>query len=71
MIVFASDLKKQAISAMETCMAYLSSGVMMKAHQCYGEARAYEEMLFDEGIDLEEKNEHYKEMKEVYWEKTT
>ena len=70
MVVYESDLKKQAISAMENCMAYLCIGDMKKAHQCYGEAIAYENMLLDEGIDLESEKEHYKAMKDCYLEKT-
>lgn len=69
MIVYESDLKKNAISAMEHCMTYITAGDMKKAHQCYGEARAFEDMLLDEGIDLEAMNEHYREMKDIYWNK--
>lgn len=69
MVVYESDLKKMAISAMENCMAYISAGDIKKAHEYYGTARAYEDMLFDEGIDLEAKNEHYREMKDIYQEK--
>jgi hypothetical protein len=67
MVVYESDLKKQAISAMEHCMAYITVGDMKRAHQSYGEARAYEDMLTDEGIDLELENEHYREMKSIYY----
>ncbi len=71
MIVYESDLKKNAVSEMRDCMAYLSSGDTKRAHVCYGQAIAYENMLLDEGIDLESENKHYREMKEIYWEKTT
>lgn len=69
MVVYESDLKKKAISAMENCMAYITAGDMKRAHECYGEARALEDMLFDEGIDLEAENEHYRNMRDIYWEK--
>lgn len=69
MVVYESDLKKMAISEMEHCMAYLTVGDIKRAHQSYGKASAYEELLFDEGIDLEAMNEHYREMKDIYWEK--
>ena len=68
MVVYESDLKQKAISAMENCMAYLAMGDMKRAHQCYGEATAFADMLEDEGIFLEEKNEHFREMKDIYWE---
>jgi hypothetical protein len=71
MIVYESDLKANAFSAMRDCMAYLSAGDMTKAHQCYGQAIAYENMLLDEGINLEEINANYREAKEIYWERTT
>ena len=71
MIVYESDLKKNAISEMQDCMAYLTFNDEKKAHQCYGQAIAYENMLLDEGIDLEAENKHYREMKEIYLEKTT
>jgi hypothetical protein len=71
MIVYESDLKRMAISAMENCMAYLKAGDMMRAHQYYGEARAYEDMLEDEGFNLEAESEHFAEMKVTYWNKTS
>lgn len=69
MIVYESDLKKQARHEMEDCVDYICAGDMKKAHQCYGRARAYEDMLLDEGIDLEEECEEYKQMKDFYQEK--
>lgn len=69
MIVYESDLKKMARCEMEDCVDYLNAGDMKKAHQCYGKARAYEDMLLDEGIDLEEECEDYKSMKDFYYEK--
>jgi hypothetical protein len=71
MIVYESDLKKQAIEAMENCMGYLASGNIIFAAKHYGEACAFDEMLLDEGIDLEEENAHFKEMKEIFREKTS
>lgn len=70
MIVYESDLKQSAIEAMENCMQYLIVRNMKKAHQYYGEAIAYDELLLDEGIDLEAENEHFRKMKETYREKT-
>lgn len=71
MIVYESDLKELAINAMENCMSYLIVRNMKKAHQYYGIAIAYDELLLDEGIDLVEENEHFKKMKETYRERTT
>lgn len=70
MIVYESDLKNMAIDAMRNCMNYLAIVDIAKAHRYYGEAIAYENMLLDEGIDLEVENEHYREMKELYFERT-
>lgn len=71
MVVYENDLKKQAFSAMLNCMAYLTAGNMKKAHEYYGTASAYEDMLLDEGIDLEAENEDFREMKDIYYNKTT
>ena len=69
MIVYESDLKKQAIYVMEDCYDYVIDNDWKKAHRCYGRATAYEDMLLDVGIDLEEENESYKSMKDFYHEK--
>ena len=69
MVLYESDIKESAISAMQNCMAYISAGNMRKAHIYFGQASVYDELLLDAGIDLEEENEHYKEMKDIYWEK--
>lgn len=66
MIVYESDLKKNAISAMENCVAYISQGDMRRAHGYRGMASAYEEMLYEAGIDLSESNQHYADMCEEY-----
>ena len=68
MIVYESDLKRSALSAIENCIAYLNAGDMKKAHQCFGEAKAYEDILFDEGIDMQ-RNDYYNEMRSIYLEK--
>lgn len=66
MIVYESDLKKNAISSMENCVAYISQGDMRCAHGYRGKASVYEEMLLDEGIDLIESNADYAELIEMY-----
>lgn len=59
MIVYESDLKSEAISAMENCRAFVLNGDMERAHYYRGKASAYEDMLADEGIDLSESNSYY------------
>ena len=66
MIVYESDLKKNAISAMENCVAYINVGDMRRAHGYRGKASVYEEMLYEEGIDLSESNAYYAAMLEYY-----
>lgn len=66
MVVYESDLKKNAISAMENCIAFIADGNMRCAHGYRGKASVYEEMLEDEGINLIESNSYYAEMIEVY-----
>lgn len=66
MIVYESDLKKNAISAMENCVAFISQGDMRRAHGYRGMASAYEDMLADEGIDLSESNSYYAALLEDY-----
>lgn len=66
MVVYESDLKKNAISAMENCVGYISQGDMRRAHGYRGKASVYEEMLIDESIDLIESNPYYAEMIEIY-----
>ncbi len=70
MVVYESDLKQKAIIAMENCMGYLMVGKVNLAWKYYGESVAYDEMLLDEGIDLEEENAHYKGMKDTFAERT-
>lgn len=70
MVVYESDLKKQARYEMENCIDYLADRDIKKAHQCYGKASAIEDILLDAGIDLEEENEDYKKMKDFYREQT-
>ena len=66
MIVYESDLKQKAIEAMENCIGYLEIGKVNLAWRCYGESSAYDEMLLDEGIDLEEENAHFQEMRDFF-----
>ena len=62
------DIKHDAIQHMESCMAYISISNHRMAHINYGMARVYESLLFGEGIILEEINEHYKTMLDIYYE---
>lgn len=66
MIVYESDLKSEAISAMENCRAFVLNGEMGRAHYYRGKASAYEDMLADEGIDLSESNSYYAALLEDY-----
>ena len=62
------DIKHDAIQHMENCMAYISISNHRMAHIKYGMARVYESLLIGEGIILEEINEHYKTMLDIYYE---
>ena len=63
------DIKHDAIQHMENCMAYISISNHRMAHINYGMARVYESLLLAEkGIVLEEINEHYKTMLDIYYE---
>ena len=66
MIVYESDLKSEAISAMENCRAFVLNGDMERAHYYRGTESVYEEMLVDEGIDLSECNAYYAALLEDY-----
>lgn len=66
MIVYESDLKSEAISAMVNCIAFISLGNMRCAHGYRGKASVYEEMLEDEGINLIESNSYYADLIEQY-----
>ena len=66
MIVYESDLKSEAISAMENCRAFVLNGDMERAHYYRGKASAYEDMLADEGISLIESDAYYAELIEIY-----
>ena len=66
MIVYESDLKSEAISAMENCRAFTLNGDMERAHYYRGKASAYEDILADEGIDLSESNSYYAALLEDY-----
>ena len=63
----AEEIRKNAVSAMETCMA----GDMNNAYRCRGEAGVWESMLSDLSIDLETENEHYAKMLEIWAEHQT
>ena len=62
------DIKHDAIQHMENCMAYISMSNHRMAHVNYGMASIYESLLAEEGIVLEEINEHYKTMLDIYYE---
>ena len=62
------DIKHDAIQHMENCMAYISISNHRMAHINYGMASIYDSLLAEEGIVLEEINEHYKTMLDIYYE---
>lgn len=63
------DIKHDAIQHMENCMVYISISNHRMAHINYGMASVYESLLIaKEGIVLEEINEHYKTMLDIYYE---
>ena len=63
------DIKHDAIQHMENCMAYISISNHRMAHINYGMASVYESLLIaEEGVVLEEINEHYKTMLDIYYE---
>lgn len=66
--LYLEDIKHDAIQHMENCMAYISISNHRMAHIKYGMARVYESLLMGEGIILEEINEHYKTMLDIYYE---
>lgn len=66
--LYLEDIKHDAIQQMENCMAYISNGNHRMAHINYGMANIYESLLAEEGIVLEEINEHYKTMLDIYYE---
>lgn len=67
-ILSLEDIKHDAIQHMENCMAYISMSNHRMAHVNYGMASIYESLLAEEGIVLEEINEHYKTMLDIYFE---
>ena len=66
--LYLEDIKHDAIQHMENCMAYISMSNHRMAHVNYGMASIYESLLAEEGIVLEEINEHYKTMLDIYYE---
>lgn len=61
------EAKKNAITEMENCCAYLSIGDKRKAAISYGSASVFEEMLVDVfDLWLDEEDEHYKNMLEIW-----
>lgn len=66
--LYLIDIKHDAIQHMENCMAYISLGNHRMAHVNYGMASIYESLLAEVGIVLEEINEHYKTMLDIYYE---
>jgi hypothetical protein len=67
----AEEIRKNAVSAMETCMAYCTAGDLNNAYRCRGEVGVWESMLSDLGIDLETENDHYAKMLEIWAEHQT
>ena len=67
-ILSLEDIKHDAIQHMENCMAYISMSNHRMAHVNYGMASIYDSLLVGEGIVLEEINEHYKTMLDIYYE---
>ena len=67
-ILSLEDIKHDAIQHMENCMAYISISNHRMAYINYGIASVYESLLIGEGIILEEINEHYKTMLDIYYE---
>lgn len=61
----AEEIRKNAVSAIETCMA----GDMNNAYRCRGEAGVWESMLSDLDLVLETADEHYAKMLEIWAEK--
>lgn len=68
MIVYETDLTKEAIYDMEDCYDAIIDGDWERAHRCFGRAAVYEDMLLDVGINLEE-NDEYRRMKDFYMER--
>ena len=66
--LYLEDIKHDAIQHMENCMAYISISNHRMAHINYGMASIYDSLLAEEGIVLEEINEHYKTMLDIYYE---
>ena len=66
--LYLIDIKHEAIQHMENCMAYISMNNHRMAHVNYGMASVYESLLAEAGIILEEVNEHYKTMLDIYYE---
>lgn len=64
------ELKTQAIKAMENCMAYITVGDIKLAIVYYGEASVWEGLLEDLNIYLDEEDEHYAAMLEIYHEQS-
>lgn len=63
------DAIRGAVQEMENCCAYLTIGRKLRAAMCYGSACVYDEMLSDVfGVFLEEENEHYKAMLDIWYD---
>ena len=64
------ELMETAIKKMETVMADITTGNKRMAYIGYGIASVYAEMLEDLGCYLEDEDEHYANMIEIYeeWE---
>ena len=66
--LYLEDIEHDALQHMENCMVYISISNHRMAHINYGMANIYESLLAKEGIVLEEINEHYKTMLDIYYE---
>ena len=64
------EIKRNAITCMENCMGDLTLGKIKLAHIDFGEACVWSGMLEDMGIYLDEIDEHYNNMLEIYYDMT-
>lgn len=64
------EVEGNAIKEMENCMAYMTVGNMERASMCYGSAAVWDSMYNDmTGNFLEDQNEHYGNMTEIWLER--
>ena len=60
------ELKAKAVQEMETCMAYISLGDVRRAVETHAYAMVQDEMLVDLDVYLDEEDEHYSDMIDIY-----